>query len=372
MIHIGINALHIKWGVNAGTETYLSSVVYPWYQGSIDSVRFTLICSHPPSWWQGEKQHFRLLKYPLATLLIGRIWLEQAVLPLTIHQKLDVLFHPGYVGSLLNNTKQVITVHDQFAWLFPREIGLPRTLYWKTFIPLTSRKADRVIAVSKNTAKDISRFCKISPSKISVIYEAGNHLQKLSDSSSILEVLALQPKDYFICVGFFKEIKNPWRILEAYKRYVSDIPQEYRRKLVLVGYSKGKQSKRIADVARSIEGVIDAGRVSDYELKTLLKESSGLVYSSLYEGFGIPILEAQSLNCPVITSDVSSMPEVAGKGAILVDPYSVEEICNALTQISVTYPIDIIQRGRENLERFSWSRTSQETLDLLVNVAHKT
>ncbi|NEQ45384.1 MAG: glycosyltransferase family 4 protein [Leptolyngbya sp. SIOISBB] len=369
MVHIGINGLHIKWGVNAGTETYLTNIILPWYREAAEGVKFTLLCLRPPDWWEGETSHFKLAELPFAAGLLGRIGVEQLLLPATIYRNFDVLFNPGYVGSVLGNTQQVITVHDQFAWLFPSEISRMRSLYWKTLIPITARRAASVIAVSQNTANDLVGFCKIDPTKISIIPEAGDHLQTSDEQTKILEELALVSREYFICVGCFKKIKNPWRILQAYEMYLSKTPKSLQKDLLLVGYAKSKQGEAILNTARSIPNVLCAGRVSDCDLAVLLKNSSGLIFTSLYEGFGIPILEAQSLGCPVITSDVSSMPEVAGEGAILVDPYSVEAICRALSQISLNFPEEIVQKGHENLLRFSWVNASQDTLDLLLKAS---
>ncbi|MEM6517803.1 MAG: glycosyltransferase family 1 protein [Cyanobacteria bacterium P01_C01_bin.70] len=368
MVHIGINGLHIKWGVNAGTETYLTNIILPWYREAVEGVKFTLLCIRPPDWWEGETAHFKLAELPLAANLLRRIGFEQLLLPVTTYKSFDVLFNPGYVGNVLGNTQQVITVHDQFAWLFPSEISRMRSFYWKTLIPMTARRAASVIAVSQNTADDLVRFCKIDSAKISVIYEAGDHLQ-VDEQSKILEELTLGSREYFICVGCFKEIKNPWRILQAYEMYLSKTPKSLQKKLVLVGYAKSRQGEAILDAARSISNILCAGRVNDCDLAILLKNSSGLIFTSLYEGFGIPILEAQSLGCPVITSNVSSMPEVAGKGAILVDPYSVEAICGALYHISLNFPEEIVRKGYQNLLRFSWVKASQDTLDLLLKVS---
>ena len=120
MLHIGINSLHIKWGVNAGTETYLTNIVKPWYGNQIQDLSFTLYCNQLPPWWRGDKTFFKIKLLPKAKVLLGRIFLEQLVLPLGAYRKLDVLFCPGYVGSIVFCKQQVITIHDGFAWRYPK------------------------------------------------------------------------------------------------------------------------------------------------------------------------------------------------------------------------------------------------------------
>lgn len=364
---IGINALYIKWGVNAGTETYFTNIVKPWYEKEDNAVKFTMYCNDTPPWWEGEKEHFKIKLFPKAKSLKNRLFTEQVVFPLTLSKEIEVLFNPGYVGSLFLNVPQVTTIHDGFAWVYPKEIGLARSIYWKTLIPLTARKAKKLIAVSKNTANDIEKFCGISKDKIEVIYEGGSHFYTDGSSSSLMEKYQLKPKSFFHCIGFFKDIKNPMRILEAFKKYKAN-NSSLNAKLVLAGHVGGERANEVLEYANSLEGVIYVGRINDDELVELYKNSLGLIFPSLYEGFGIPILEAQTFGCPVVTSNVSAMPEVAGDGAIIVDPLSVDDIANAFVRLSNEDVSEMINGGYENLKRFSWDRASEETLKVLIEV----
>ena len=369
MLQIGINGLHIKWGVNAGTETYLTNIIKPWYESRIRDLCFTLYCNQLPPWWIGEKAFFKAELHPLAATLPGRLFLEQIVLPLAAYRKLDLLFCPGYVGSIMFRKLQIITIHDGFAWRYPLEIGRMRGLYWRTAIPLSAKRAARLIAVSQSTADDVANFCQIPSSKISVILEAGEHLKEIVPNKDIFQELGISHKAYFHCVGIFKEVKNPWRLFEAYKEYIDTCSLTERKQLVLVGRCEGKRAKEILLAARDIPNVIIAGRIDDHQLAAIYEGSAGLIFPSLYEGFGIPILEAQSFDCPVITSNNSSMPEVGGEGVILVNPYCINSICRALHAISNGAAQALVEKGRNNLTRFSWKITSDQTLELIRDVA---
>jgi len=364
---IGINALHLAWGVNAGTETYLTNVALPWYESRSHEVRFTLFAQSSPPWWQGERDHFKLVLLPAAKRMWKRIALEQLLLPFSAYKELDLVFHPGYVGSRLARVRQVVTIHDAFAWLFPREIGRARSIYWRTFIPGAARRCVRVIADTRASAADIETFCHISSSNIDVVHLAGGHLDAVVSDGGVLTRLGLSEGEYFHCVGIFKEIKNPWRTLDAYREYRSKCADANPKKLVLVGYVGGSSAARIQQTLGADPGVVIAGRIPDAELAALYAHSAGLVFASLYEGFGLPILEAQRLGCPVLTSNRSCMPEVAGDGAILVDPLDVPDIARGLLALGAGGHADLVALGRDNVRRFSWEAASRATFRIVVD-----
>lgn len=367
-IKIAINGLYIRWGVNGGTETYFTETVRRWYDGSpseSNSVEIELFCSAPPPWWSGSRPHFTLVLIPFARgSLVRRVIAEQVLLPIKIKRRGTVVFNPGYVGIAFCRSPQVTTVHDGFAWVFPKEIGFFRALYWKTFIPFTAKRSARIIAVSQSTSNDIVRFCRLPQSRVTVIHEGGVD-EGASYSNDVIDDLGLQGKPFFHCVGFFKKIKNPLRILEAFKSFRGDKRFEDFR-LVLVGRVADPENDEILRYARTIPGVVWSGRIDDSQLRGLYRISKGLIFPSLYEGFGIPILEAQSLGCPVLCSNVSSMPEVAGDAALLVDPLSEDEISRAMKQLAGGDSSQLIESGFRNVANFSWEKSSRKTLELLI------
>jgi glycosyltransferase involved in cell wall biosynthesis len=135
----------------------------------------------------------------------------------------------------------------------------------------------------------------------------------------------------------------------------------------LTGFAEGRRAKKIISYAESIKDVICVGRVNDDDLAALYRNSLGLIFVSLYEGFGIPIIEAQSFGCPVVTSNISAMPEVGGNGALIVDPYSVDEIEMALSSLAREDITELVREGFKNTLRFSWQAASRSTLDLLMS-----
>ena len=357
----------MAWGVNAGTSTYLTNIVKPWYELPSPGLCFTLLCQATPEWWQGERSHFTIRIFKRASSLGWRVLYEQVLFPLFRYKSFNLVFHPGYVGCLYGSVPQVVTIHDAFAWVRPKEVGRSKVLYWKTLIPRSARRADRIIADTQVTADDVARFCGISRRKIRVVHLAGGHLSQITPDFDVLGRLGIAESEYFHCVGIFKDLKNPWRIMNAYERYRDQTGSSRPKDLVMVGHIGGKNGIEVAAAARGRPGIIVGARIADSELAALYLRSSGLVFASLYEGFGLPILEAQRLGCPVITSDLSCMPEVAGAGAILVDPDSEESISNAMLALDAGKPGDLIAAGEKNAASFSWAKASAITRDLLLD-----
>lgn len=363
MYKIGVNALFINHGINGGTETYFDNIVRPWYENEQNKVCFLLFVNSFPAWWEGEKPWFKIRLFFRAKGLLNRLLMEQLIFPLFLSRKIDLLFNPGYVGSVFLTCPQVNTVHDAFAWVYPKEIGFLRGVYWRLFIPVTARKARKIIAVSRSTADDLVKYCKVASEKIQVIYEASGESTVLQHAE-ILGKYGITPKTYFHCVGVFKQIKNPFRIIEAFRIYKSMEPSS-RAKLVLAGHVGGRSGSKILDYARNTKDVVCIGRINNSDLRALYENSLGLVFPSLYEGFGLPILEAQEAGCPVLTANVSSMPEVAGGGALVVDPLDVNAIASAFRYLEFEDASGLIESGYKNVSRFSWRKASAETLDAL-------
>ena len=292
-----------------------------------------------------------------------RFLCEQLFLPV-FSLSHDLIFQPAYVGSILAIRPQVLFVPDAFAWHYPKEIGLLRAFYWRIFIPISTWRAHRVLCCSEATAIDLRNFIGIPESKITVVYLAGGHLALEEQDENFVIRHNLDHRCFLLAVGFFKKIKNPFKILQAYDAYRNESKDPMP--LVLVGGIHGRDAEAIVTKARSIEGVIIAGRLSDPELKSLYAHAAGLVFVSLYEGFGIPILEAQALECPVITSNNSSMPEVAGKGALLVDHEAVDEIASSMSRLhDPEVRASIILSGTENEAQFTWQKTADQILNNL-------
>ncbi len=350
-----------------GTENYSFQLLS--HLAKIDTENSYLVYIRPGS--SANKEHwpenFKFIKIPYS-----RLWTQAGLAIQTFKDPLDLLFVPAHTYPLIRKPglKIIMTVHDLGAEYLPMMHNLKQRLYlsWITNYQLSS--ASKLIAVSKATKQDLLDKANIDPSKIEVIYEGVNDLgvNKFSSDTlvDIFNKFDIQKRKYFLFVGTIQPRKNLDRIIKSFAAFVKIYNSNL--KLVIVG-GKGWQYEPILALPKKLginSQVEFIGRVKDDELKLLYKYAIALIYPSLFEGFGLPILEAFSNSCPVLTSKYSSMPEVAGEAAILVDPYKTENILEGLIKLSEddTLRDILIQRGKIQLERFNWQKTAQQTLKL--------
>ena len=233
------------------------------------------------------------------------------------------------------------------------------------------RWAKRIIAVSKNTKKDLTRLYKVPEGKMSVIYEG------ISNDNFKFEILNLKSNlndkilnyKFLLFVGRLEERKNICGTINAFE--ILKEKYNINHKLILAGkFGYGAESIKLKiKNSKYKDDIILPGYVFDEEKFGLLKKADVFLFPTFYEGFGLPILEAQSVGTPVVTSNISSMPEVVGDSAVLVDPKKPEEIAEAAYKLisNESYKNDIIEKGLENVKRFSWEKCAREVSNLLRN-----
>jgi glycosyltransferase involved in cell wall biosynthesis len=336
--------------------------------------------------------HFVTIPYP-------RLWTQMGLAQQTFRENLDVLFVPSHTLPLIRKPglKTVITVHDLGAEYLPKAHQLKQRLYLKLMTDYQLQSATQIIAVSEATKKDLIEKVHLPKNKISVVYEGFNQklFQPVKNDTlqDILKQYDLVKDQYFLFIGTIQPRKNLERLIKSYALFLRGDAQESSRRrdhnvsedgrrdagaagprkksppLVLVG-SKGWLSDEIYDLPKKLgieEQVRFLGYIPDEKLPTLYSGAKAFLFPSLFEGFGLPILEAFACGCPVLTSNISSMPEVAGKTAILVNPYSIDEITQGIQQISTNgkQRQKMIQSGFVQVQKFSWEKAARETLKIL-------
>ena len=285
-------------------------------------------------------------------------------------------------------------IHFPYNWSFPFGKGVPSVLTVHDVIPLTFREAmgffinyllyrpgmriacrlnDIIATVSEFSKRDIAEKLGVSPKKIKVI---PNGLREPYGPNEILQVEQDEKyglhEDFILYVGGIHERKNVAGLIQAFARLVDR--SGFPGKLLVTGSVAGapyqiKMKKRVDAAVRDtgMEGrVVFTGFVSDEELDLLMRRALFLAYPSLYEGFGIPVLEAMRIGIPVLTSNLTAMPEVAGGAALLVDPYNIEDIAIAMSRLIQEDELrrNLIVKGRERASSYSWQGTAQLYLDL--------
>lgn len=297
---------------------------------------------------QGSKGHFSRL-----------VW-TQFELP-KIYQKLnaDLLFSPIPEAPLSKQICTIIMVHDLIPLRFPRWKS-PLTQYFKWWFPHVIRQAEHIICNSQATADDLVNFFQIPSNKITPILLAYNsqHFRKIEP----LSLPEPPEKPYFLYLGRHDPHKNLARILTAF----SQLPQCQDYQLWLAGPTDQRYTPKLAAQAQELgieKQVKFLNYVSFEQLPILLNQAFAVVFPSLWEGFGFPVIEAMACGTLVITSNLSSLPEVAGDAALLVDPYQVNELTKAMLTLIKDENLrsQLRNRSLEQAQKFSWEKTGRET-----------
>ena len=274
--------------------------------------------------------------------------------------QIDTFWSPRHHLPLLlpNAIRTVVTIHDLVWKRFPET--MQRKNYWleKFLMGPSIQKADQVICVSGFTAKEVSHFYPAATDKCTVVYEAAD-LPPLSSESLPDEVR----EPYLLFVGTLEPRKNLARLLKAY----ASLDEHKVPDLVLVG-GQGWGNLTLEETLNNLDltnRVKLLGYVPDDELQSLYSKASCLLMPSLYEGFGLPALEAMQHGVPVIYSKGTSLEEVVGPGGVCVDPDSIEDIARAILAVS-SEANNLSSRARNQATRFSWDTAAEQTLEVLV------
>lgn len=307
--------------------------------------------------------------------LLWYAWFEVAVPVVLKLQKPDLFLSPDGFTSLMTKVPSTLVLHDIAFEHHPEYMDKLTYRYLKHFTPRFARKATRIATVSEYSKNDIISTYKIDPEKIDVIFNGADEIYEPINESKQKETKRIysKGKEYFIFVGAIQPRKNIVNLFKAFDEFKKTDDQE--TKLMIVG-RKGWSVGEIYDTYRAMEykkDVIFTGRVSNIELKHLYGSALALTFIPYFEGFGIPIVEAQQCCCPVITSNVTSMPEVADGSALLVDPFSVTSIADGLRKMAkdTTLRNELIKKSKINVKRFSWEMSADKLWQTMLKSIDK-
>lgn len=266
----------------------------------------------------------------------------------------------------------VAVVHDLIPLYMPELFTKKHKLRFRFFTELCRRQADAVIAVSEATRHDVLKYMKLPQEKVRVIYEGANpRFNTERDEAGIRATMEKYhiDSDYVLCLSTVEPRKNMLRTIQAFEKCVLERKLPY--KLVIVGGS-GWCNGDIYEYVQTHdlkEHVIFTGYVSDEEVKHIYANATLFVYASLCEGFGLPVLEAMQSGIPVITSDLSSMPEVAGDACVLVDPYRTEQIEDAIARVLADEEKrkEMREKGLLQAQKFSWEKCGREVWEYIIS-----
>ncbi len=316
--------------------------------------------------------NFRLLGVRDMPRSLRLIW-EQIVFPFLLKRyKIRILHSPRYTTSWLRfGWKSVVTFHDMLFLLFPQKHNILKRFFYCWMLPIAAKKAERIIAVSSSTKKDIMKLLNISSEKIRVIYLGIGSLYHPLEKKEVEDFRRKEEifGSFILYVGTLKKRKNVLNIIRAYKKIKE---KGIKEKLVIVGNKSGEYQNIYKAVKRSKleKDVFFSGYVDEALLPFYYNSAFLFIYPSLYEGFGLPILEAMASGTPVITSNVSSLPEVVGDAAILVNPNNIEEMAEMMQKVLTNQKLreKMREKGLKRAKLFSWERCARETLNLYEEI----
>jgi glycosyltransferase involved in cell wall biosynthesis len=291
-------------------------------------------------------------------------------LHLAFRTQIDVLFSPAHYSPRWYNGPLVVTIHDLSYYQFPQEF-LKKDLYKLTYWTAESvQKAEKIIAVSKTTKKDIGQRFQSAVNKTTVIYNGFEKPEKIVvDPTAVLSRFGLQKHQFLLFVGTLQPRKNVQVAIRAMKKILTQHP---KFKLVIVG-KKGwlyEDMFRLVELEQVGDAVIFTDYLPDEDVVVLYKTAFCFVHPSLYEGFGIPILEAMSYDCPVICSRTASLPEIGGDACMYFDPQDPDSLVQELNKLIASPSLrkELRSNGKKRIALFSWEQTGQQTLHLLQSV----
>lgn len=273
-----------------------------------------------------------------------------------------MFFSPDGYLSLQTNVKSVNVFHDLSFEHYPGDVPPVERFYYRRYFPRFAKKSERIATVSEYSKQDIVKTYGVNPDKIDVVYNGSNPLYK--PVSEIVKQETLNKysagKPYFVFVGALHPRKNLVNLFRAFDIFRKENTANVN--LLIVG-AKMWWTKAIEQAYNEMvfkNEVIFTGRLNTEELNKVLGSALALTYVSYFEGFGIPIIEAFFCDTPVITSNITSMPEVAGDAALLINPFSPNSIAEAMQNIVTSNEIrqDLIMKGRLRRQHFSWQRTA--------------
>ena len=354
---------------SAGVKTYLYHWLHAMRAANPDAIQTFLAPNNPDFLHEGG---IRLHPIQIATLLaLNRL---PQLFASIIAPQCDI-FH---VSNLLRNfpkrPRLTATIHDLTPWILP-DCHTPANIAAdKTFAERVLTRADGLIAVSEHTKQDAIRLLGIPPGKIRVIHHGvppAYTAVPLEQINRVVQAHSLH-KPYLLSVGTIEPRKNIDTLLSAWQT----LPAPFRREYDLViagmpGWRSDTTTKRLIQANTEDHGIRYLGYIPEPDLPALTAGAAAFVYPSLYEGFGIPVAQALAAGCPVITSNVSSLPEITGGAAILIDPRSVAELSAAILRVGESAGLrsQLKTLGIDQAKRFTWQNAAAESLRFFSELA---
>lgn len=367
-MHVGIDASRIALTAErTGTENYTLNLIESIKK--LDKVnKYTLYFNKLPQYFEIAHGNVITRYIPLT-----RLWTQVRLALECIVNPPEILFVPAHTIPVVRrpNLKTIVTVHDLGAEFLAEYHQFPQKIYLNWSTKYVAKYATHIIAVSQSTKKDLIKQFKVDPKRITVVHEAVNtglfYPREKTEVENVRKEFGLK-RPYLLFVGTIQPRKNLLSLIEAFSKLKAK-----NIDLVLAG-KPGWLFEEIylAPIKFGVGTRVKfLGFVPEDKIPALYSGAEVFVYPSLYEGFGLPILEAMACGCSVLTSNATSMPEVSGGNALLVNPNKISEITSGLDSLlkNKAKREQMVKKGLEWVKNFTWEKTARETISVFEKVA---
>ena len=375
-----ISAMQV--GNLSGTGTYTRKIVeYMMAAGS--GTEFVLV-------WPKETagphlmspSHMNILYAPTGVPAVRAVQEQRLIRRAARHVDPDIIHYPASIGPWIPGMpagsmleRCVVTVHDLAYLKFPERFSAARRLYYRTSMVRGARRAAHVIADSESTRRDLVELGGIPAERITVVHLGVENTFAPVDDDAVLarvrEKYSLPPR-FFLFVGTIEPRKNVACIVEAYTQLADGLDDI---DLVIAGRRGWKFGPLYAQIERAelTDRILMPGRIDDKDLAAVYSCAEAFVWPTIYEGFGLPLLEAMACGTPVISSDIGVVREVVGDAALLIDPQSPQQLADAMQRVvsSGDFRDDLVRRGIARARLFPWEQTATRTLEVYRRVANE-
>jgi len=363
-IHIAVNCWVLRNKQLDGIGYFTVNTIQRMIK-SHPEVSFTILCDtkFKESYFEGSNITIKKVFPPFRHPLLYVFFMEM-VLPFVLKSiKPDLLLSPDGFLSLNSSCKQVPVIHDLNFEHYPKQLPLKNRLYYLHYFKRFAKKAFRIATVSEYSKQDIETRYQINAEKIDVVYcgiNSGFHPLTDVEKQEVKNKFS-EGKPYFFFVGSLHPRKNMLRLIEAFAIFKANTNSDF--KLIIAGsfYWKTEEMQQILSSNLYKNDIVFTGRLSEEELRLYFGAAHALTFMPVFEGFGIPIVEAFEMQVPVLTSNISSMPEVGGDAAIYANPFEINEIAEGMQQLfenKNNLVKSLIEKGNIRKEKFSWDKSA--------------
>lgn len=322
-----------------------------------------------------DKNNFQIISLKTKNKFSWNFWtLPQYLRKNPVDIYLTQYITPWFVPKKI---KIITIIHDVNYLVYPRSINIIDWFFMKTLIPVSIRRSSKVLGVSKFTRDEIIKYYKTKGNKTDYIYNAvSNDFLRQDISAEKIAIVRKKynlPDKYVLYLGTLQPRKNIPILIEAFRAYLSSKDTQDNMKLVLVGGKAHNYDQKIDELIKKYnleEKIVLPGFIDEEDKAAVMAGAQVFCFPSLYEGFGIPILEAMSVGAPVVASAIDPHKEVAGEAALFFDPSSLEALAKILAELATNQKMreHLIEKGKEQVQKFSWKNTAERMRDIFLGL----